>query len=375
MASLGDDNACPLPASLADGRFTVLEQLGCGRFGKVHKALDNEAGGEEVAIKFEDMLEGFLIEEAEVLRKVHQHGHAQGFTQMLHIGVEQGIRCLVMECLGHSLLQCFKAAGGRFSVSTTALIAEQAISSLEYLHAIGVVHRDIKPENFLTGRGDRLHHIFLTDFGLAVPYHNGKVHLPREPAPAFCGSFRYASITAHELYTQSRRDDLEAVGYMLIFLTTGTLPWIKVAGKNWEERNRRVLEIKDMVQPEELAAGLPECFEEYLDTVRDLEYDERPDYGAMISMFQQERLQVVGDVPIQDHDVDWAKDVIFPNCPTPLGERRLDIRQPDDLPGARRSLRKAKEKTKRTFHKLSVRRFLCAGSARIHVAVSTAGGA
>jgi len=352
-----------VPESIANGSFAVHELLGSGCFGKVHRATDEE--GREVAIKFEDMLEGFLIREVEVLRKVQHAGPAQGFARLLYTGVEQGLRCLVMDRLGSSLLQHFKLAEGRFTVTTMVLIAEQVLRCLEHLHSAGFVHRDIKPENFLTGTGDRLHHISLTDFGLAVPYCDGKVHLPRAEASAFCGSFRYASTGTHQLKTQSRRDDLEAVGYMLVYLATGSLPWAKVAGKNWEARNRRVLEMKETISADELTADLPDSFAEYIEAVRELEFTDRPDYAALVQFFQEEKLNLASNGPIEDHGVEWAAGAPFPSGPAPI-ERRQNIWQPDDSLTARhRSLRRVKEKTKRTLHKLGARCLPHVGSARV----------
>ena len=42
------------------------------------------------------------------------------------------------------------------------------------------------------------------------------------------GSMAYSSINANVGYEQSRRDDLESFGYILIYLAKKVLPWMKL---------------------------------------------------------------------------------------------------------------------------------------------------
>lgn len=94
---------------------------------------------------------------------------------------------------------------------------------LEKFHKLGYVHRDIKPSNFLITHGNRKDTILLVDFGLARKYKN---YLPEKPQPKeFVGTKRYASIAAHQGLEQGRKDDLESLGYMLVYLLKGRLPW------------------------------------------------------------------------------------------------------------------------------------------------------
>lgn len=101
------------------------------------------------------------------------------------------------------------------------------LGTIARLHAKNFVHRDIKPENFLMGLGKKSHIVHMIDFGLAKRYRDGKTHqhIPYKENKNLTGTARYASVNAHLGIEQSRRDDLESIGYVLVYLANGNLPW------------------------------------------------------------------------------------------------------------------------------------------------------
>jgi len=296
------------PESLANGRFAVTKKLGSGSFGEVYIGVDKESG-EEVAIKFEDLLSGFLNKEVSVLKALQQHqAPARGFARLLYSGKEEGgLKCMVMDRLGSNLLQHMTACGGRFDPATAVLVAQQSLICVEYLHSKAVVHRDMKPENFLIGRGPREHHVHLIDFGLATEFYINKAHVEQRPVSGFHGSFRYASCDAHRCSTQSRRSDLESLGFVLIYLARGSLPWAGIQAKDWRVRSQLVLDAKESADPSELATGLPEAFGEFLACAQGLNFSARPEYDLLHDMFEQarSRLSGPGDAPLEEYDVAW----------------------------------------------------------------------
>eukprot|EP00428_Durinskia_dybowskii_P036809 CAMPEP_0170280410 /NCGR_PEP_ID=MMETSP0116_2-20130129/40218_1 /TAXON_ID=400756 /ORGANISM="Durinskia baltica, Strain CSIRO CS-38" /LENGTH=483 /DNA_ID=CAMNT_0010531739 /DNA_START=48 /DNA_END=1496 /DNA_ORIENTATION=- len=322
-----------LPEVLAGGRFNVSGKLGSGCFGEVWVGVDHESG-EAVAVKFEEILSGFLDREVAILQAIQQSGPQQGFARLIYSGREAGgFTCMVMELLGDSLLQRLTAAGGSLAPKTVVLVAEQALHCLEYLHSKGVVHRDVKPENFLTGRGARTHHLYLIDFGLSAEFYFGRSHVEQRQLPGFHGNFRYASLDAHQCMTQSRRSDLEALGYMLIFMLAGRLPWSGLSAKDWRVKNRQILEMKTAADPAVLAGGMPAAFGLFLSAARGLAFQDRPDYDAAYDLFAEAR-EALGDVDgtaVEDHHVEWVDTSSDRGDLAPLqfagpGE----IRQPDD---------------------------------------------
>merc|ERR1712217_945989 len=153
-----------------------------------------------------------------------------------------------------------------------------------------IIHRDIKPENFMFGIQNKIHHLYLIDFGLSKRYFDEK-HVPMRTKLSLTGTARYASINAHKGIEQSRRDDLEAIGHMLIYFLRGSLPWSGLEAKTQEEKYRKIREKKEEVPLEELCKGFPKAFETYLRTTRQLEFKARPDYKALRKLFSDIRAQ------------------------------------------------------------------------------------
>jgi len=108
------------------------------------------------------------------------------------------------------------------------MLGVKMISTVEHLHSKGLLHRDIKPGNFVMGRGVHGNDLYLIDYGLASPYidDNGK-HIGFSTDARFHGTDKYASISNHKKLEPGRRDDMESLGYLLVYFLTGNLPWSK----------------------------------------------------------------------------------------------------------------------------------------------------
>merc|ERR1740121_1524978 len=215
----------------------------------------------------------------------------QGYAEVFWYGKSRGNASLVMELLGKSLEDTMEACKGQMPVNSVVLVAAQAIMRIEYLHSRGIVHRDIKPENFMWGIQDKVHHLYLIDFGMCTTYFD-KTHLPVKNEASLVGTARYASINTHELKTQSRRDDLEAIGHVFFYLLRGKLPWSGLKAKTDEEKYRKIGEVKKTTPITDLCKGHPPEFARYLEYSRALQWEERPDYERLHQLVRSVREQV-----------------------------------------------------------------------------------
>merc|ERR1719246_159845 len=133
---------------------------------------------------------------------------------------------------------------GKMNSQTTAIVAEQAIHLLAYVHSKAIVHRDIKSENFMFGLGNKQHHLYIIDFGMSTRYYM-KTHIRMQNGKQLTGTARYASVNAMKGFTQSRRDDLEALGHMMMYSLRGSLPWSGLDAPTYRDKLKLICETKE----------------------------------------------------------------------------------------------------------------------------------
>jgi len=172
-------------------------------------------------------------------------------------------------------------------VKTTAMIGYQMLNILEFIHDRHIIHRDIKPDNFLMGLKQKNAVLYLLDFGLAKKFRSSKtlMQYPYVRKKKMTGTARYASIHALEEMEQSRRDDLESMGYVLLYFLRGSLPWQGIKIKAKENRYKKILAKKKETTSDELCETFPEEFKYFIDYTRNLGYTENPDYEKLRQNF------------------------------------------------------------------------------------------
>ncbi|XP_074083031.1 casein kinase I isoform X3 [Macrotis lagotis] len=211
-----------------------------------------------------------------------------GIPSIKWCGAEGDYNVMVMELLGPSLEDLFNFCSRKFSLKTVLLLADQMISRIEYIHSKNFIHRDVKPDNFLMGLGKKGNLVYIIDFGLAKKYRDARTHqhIPYRENKNLTGTARYASINTHLGIEQSRRDDLESLGYVLMYFNLGSLPWQGLKAATKRQKYERISEKKMSTPIEVLCKGYPSEFSTYLNFCRSLRFDDKPDYSYLRQLFR-----------------------------------------------------------------------------------------
>ena len=265
-------------------KYHPLKKIADGAFSEIFYGV-NDHTKEKVAIKIESRYVVNKLLESECFLLFSLKG--VGIPKVLSYGHNKEYDILIMPLLGKSLKELYISKNLNFEFKDVCLIAIQIIERIKFVHSKKIIHRDIKPDNFLIGLNDP-NIIYLIDFGLSKKYKSSTTgkHIKFTELKKFTGTILYASVNALRFKEQSRRDDLESIGYMLIHLMKGSLPWQRIKVNNKKESYLKISEIKKHINPEKLCENLPGEMIDYINYVRKLQFEESPDYNYLGNLFQ-----------------------------------------------------------------------------------------
>lgn len=272
-------------------KYKILNKISEGSFGLVYKG-QNIRTGEKVAIKIEKRSGEYNVLKAEA--KIYQYlGKLDGFPQLKWFGTDIKYNYLVIDLYNCSLHSIIKVKG-QLEIKDCLHFGIQMIERIETLHSKSLLHRDIKPDNLLLDSDNK---IFLIDYGFCKRYDYDGKHIEERRINQIIGTVNFVSLNVHKFLEPSRRDDLEAVVYIIMYMLYGTLPWIRkldhtrqIKSESDNENDIHLnLSNEQIMQLKQETSYLPLFIREMLQYVRQLSFTEKPDYKYLKEILNSEK--------------------------------------------------------------------------------------
>jgi serine/threonine protein kinase len=256
-------------------KYELVKKISHGSFGALYQG-KNIRTGELIAVKVEKKNEtsiNTLKYEANVYNYLK---NVDNFVKLRWFGTDEKYNYLVINLLGNSLKNKLVIDSTKNNLELVMNFGKKIINKLMILHENKIIHRDIKADNILLNCNNSFDDIFIVDFSFCKKYieSNGE-HISEKQINKFIGSVNYISLNIHNLMEPSRRDDLESVMYILIYLYFGKLDWEKSMSIEYIYETKKNIIINE---------NIPECFRTMIAYVRTLEFNERPNYFYLMEL-------------------------------------------------------------------------------------------
>ena len=269
-------------------KYLIKKLISSSAFSNVYEGI-NQINKTPVALKIEKN-DGLKFLENEAYFLMYLKGF--GIPKIISYGKSGIYNILIEELLGSNMEFLWKKnffSKKNKTLKDVCMFALQGLERLKFIHDKHVVHRDIKHKNFIIGKNDP-YNIYLIDFGFSRKYRSSRTgkHIKFVNKQILIGSICYSSSSAIRGYEISRRDDLESFGYVLLYFAKGRwLPWLRYEYQNMK-RSELIIKVREMklaMNEEILCEGLPYEFVLYLKYVKNLKFEEEPDYKYLYGLF------------------------------------------------------------------------------------------
>lgn len=258
-----------------------------------HRCEDRKA-----VVKFERRCGDFhgLRREYEVYSAVGAVRHSVSGFPRVHMYCKHGsYDVLVMDKMKWTLSSLTRHYDG-LCFKSVIQVGIQALRALELLHGKGYIHGNVKPGNLMINSRN----VYLVSFENAKVFRTGRSnrHVPEDGGHRLKGDVRFASMRSHEGRRLSRRDDLESLGYAMIYMYQGRLPW-----SGGRMSANEVYWCKHGTGPDRMCRGMTEYMISYMAYVKEMRYEAKPDYKHLREVLGY-ALDVRGKV--RDNRFEWT---------------------------------------------------------------------
>lgn len=291
-----------------DDKYVLTTHLKSGGYGSVYSGYNADTHAPIIGKLESQVGHSVLSHEYQMMIKIQDkfEGVPRVFAHKELSDVVHGkYQVLIMEQLGPHLRNVVRGKSSHLPesvrVKNLLIFAVQALTRLEHLHAEGILHNDIKPENFLLGLRENNNTVFLIDYGISTTYKTRDMHVHYSDGHWRRGTPGYQSLHNMLGEAQSRRDDVESLGYCLLSLYPGyVLPWAQHnQGEGEAERGDAIQATMLETTISDLCTDAPIEFSSYFRHVKALGFYEKPNYAYLrnqfVSLFERKYKEKIDD--------------------------------------------------------------------------------
>ncbi len=245
---------------IINNKYIIIKKIGEGKFGKIFLS-KNKYTNEKVAIKL-DTNNILLKNEARIYNYLY---NINGIPKLRAYGKENSYNYLIIDLLDCTLIKKRQLNGNKFTFNYVINFGIKIIDIINNIHKKNIIHRDIKPENIMFKNNNGFDNIYIIDFGLSKLYDSNKKNFVNKEN-IIVGTYNYISLHTHYGFMPSKRDDLESIGYILLYMYYGKLPWNNLLDIKQEKQKLINSNIKNNI------------FINFIKKCNELKYDENPNY-------------------------------------------------------------------------------------------------
>jgi len=189
-------------------KYEILSNISNGEFGEVLKVKYND---KEYALKYG--AKELIKYELQIYKQLKSIGNISNIYDVC----EDNNKMFVVLDLYAMTLVDYKLRNylNENYIERCITICKSLIIIIKTIHENNVLHRDLKPTNICL---DSNHKVYIIDFGIAKIYRHANVHNNESTIKGLIGSVNFSSLNVINLIEPSRRDDIESIFYILIYL-------------------------------------------------------------------------------------------------------------------------------------------------------------